>query len=139
MNKLINLVTISLVFTLFSSSVHARSCHRDEYDKAEYLAERAGRKLVDKYGGGSDIRVKVSSCSYNSYSEIFKTKIEVYWSGLFFSSNKYNIDGELKMNSEGGAAKFSETYANSAVDDIRFWGYVAGGVVVLGAVAAESQ
>ena len=127
-----------MIVTL-SSQAYARSCDREEYDKAEYFAEKAGRKMVDKYGGGSDIRVNMSSCSYNSYSGIFKTKIEVYWSGVMFSSNKYNIDGELKMKSDGRQAEFSETYANSNVEDIRFWGYVAGGAVILGAIAAESQ
>jgi hypothetical protein len=129
------------MFHLFSfvSLCHARSCDRDEYDKAEYFAEIAGKKVVDKYGGGRDVRVRMNSCNYNSYSGIYKTKIEIYWNGAIFRSNKYNIDGELQMKSDGSRTEFSETYANDNVKDIRFMGYVAGGIIVLGAIVVESQ
>lgn len=135
-------ILYSLVFCFvysLSSLIHAGSCDSDEYDKGEYFAEKAGIKMVDKYGGGRNIRVIMRSCKYNSYSGKFKIKIEIYWDGSMFSDNRYNIDGELKLNSDGDNVEFSETYANDNVKDIRFWGYVVGGAVVLGAIATENQ
>ena len=110
--KMFRFLAITVVFFSVASQAYARSCDRDEYDKAEYFAEIAGKKMVKKYGGGRDIRVNMRSCNYNSYSGIYKTKIEVYWNGAIFRSNNYNIDGELQMKSDGSQAEFSETYAN---------------------------
>lgn len=131
-------MVMSFLFSSFSTC-YARSCEKDEYDRVEYFAEIAGKKLVDKYGGGRDVRVSMNSCNYNSYSGIYKTKIEVYWNGAVFRSNNYNIDGELQMKSDGSETEFSETYANESVKDIRFIGFIAGGIIVLGAIAAENQ
>ncbi len=133
--KVIFNLLLVLTLTFFPSFSYARSCNGSEYDKAEYFSEKAGKKMVEKYGGGQNIRVNMTSCSYNSYSGKFKTKIEIYWDGSVFSSNNYNIDGELTMTSEGTKAEFSETYANSNVEDIRFWGYVIGGAIVLGTLS----
>jgi len=121
-----------LPFTSF-----ARSCDSNGQDKAEYFAEIAGNEIVDKFGGGQDIRVKVTSCDYNSYSELFKVEIEVYWSGAIFRSNKYNIDGMLKMKSDGTDTDFSQTYANERVKNLRFFRNLVGGAIVLGALAAS--
>ena len=131
-------IHIILLIT-FASQANARKCDNDEWDKAEYFSEKAGEQMVAKYGGGRDIRVNMNSCQYNSYSEIFKTTVGIYWNGSVVRSNNYNIDGQFQMKSDGSQVKFSETYANEAVKDIRFWGYVAGGVVVLSAIANENS
>jgi len=136
--KTLNFIQV-IIFLTFASQANARKCDNDEWDKAEYFSERAGEQMVDKYGGGRDIRVNMNSCNYNSYSGIFKTTVGIYWNGSMVRGNKYNIDGEFQMKSDGSKIEFDETYANSAVDDIRFWGYVAGGVVVLSAIASESN
>lgn len=135
-SKFLLRITSLILLVVFPLTAIARECDRDEYDKAEYLSERAGAMLVEKLGGGKDKRVSVSSCEYNSYSGIFKTRIDVYWNGIFFSDNHYNIAGELKMNSNGSGVEFSRNYANEAVESLEMWGLLAG-VVVLGVVASQ--
>ena len=138
-NKMTMIILQLLIFLTFASQVSARKCDNDEWDKAEYFSENAGHQMVEKYGGGRDIRIQMNSCYYNSYSGIFKTTVGIYWNGSLVRSNKYNIDGEFKMKSDGSHVEFAEEYANEAVKDIRFWGYVAGGVVVLTAIANEKN
>lgn len=53
MNKitLTLLVSVSVVASLFSNTVNARSCSSEEYDKADYISEQAGMEIIDSYGG----------------------------------------------------------------------------------------
>lgn len=129
---------ISLFFILFSSSALSRPCNQYEYDKAEHLLGKAGEDLVRKFDGGRDIRVNILSCEFNSYSDVFKTKISVYWNGKYISGNHYNIDGEVKMNSDGSGVEFSETYANDAVKSLNFWRAAFAGAVIL-SIASENR
>ena len=133
------LIMLLVWIVLFPNVAFSRKCDKSEYDKAEYFTEKAGAKLVEKFGGGSNIRVNMTSCDYNSYSEIFKTRVEIYWNGMIRGSREYNIDGILKMRSDGVQSEFAETYASSNVKNLRFWGYLAGGAVVLGVLISESQ
>ncbi len=132
-------IWLSALFLMFLSlTAMSRTCDRDEYDKAEYLSIKAGKILVNKYGGGRDIRVSMTSCEFNSYSGIFKTNIGVYWNGKIFSDNSYNIDGEITMKSDGSGVEFSQTYANEAVQDLDFWRGAFAGAVLLGTIASEN-
>ncbi|MCI5148540.1 MAG: hypothetical protein D3916_03950 [Candidatus Electrothrix sp. MAN1_4] len=124
---------------LLPTFAFSRKCDKSEYDKAEYFTEKAGIKLVDKFGGGSNVRVNMTLCNYNSYSGIFKTKVAIYWNGAIRGSREYNIDGRLRMTSDGTQSEFVETFANSNVKSLRFWGYVASGAVVLGVLISESD
>lgn len=107
-------------------------CNQEQYDKYEFYSEKASTKIVDMLGGGQDVRVSVSGCSYNTFSKIFKLNMEIYWSGLFFKNNKYNIDGVIKMDKDGNDAAFSEKYANQRVKKLRFWADIAKGIYYLG-------
>lgn len=114
---------------------HAGTCTASEQDKAEYLAEKAGREIIEEYGGGQDERVKLTSCSFNSYTQTFKLNIEVYWSGLIFSFNKYNVDGYLELDYDGSDARFSRTYANENVKNLEL---LVGTVILLDILTDES-
>lgn len=132
----LKIIYILLALTFILTSAVARPCSTYEYDKAEYFSEKAAHKIVDEYGGGSDIRMTLRSCSYNSFSEKFKTKIEVYWNGSMIRSNKYNVDGELKFTSDGTLLNFSKTYENEAIKELKF---LVGGVIVFAAIASEGN
>ncbi|MDP8079165.1 hypothetical protein [Phocoenobacter skyensis] len=132
---------ILLVILGISLSINsfARSCDSSEYDKAEYFASSYGKKLANKYPLAKDIRTTLSSCSYNSYSERFKTKVEIYWTGGF-SGDSYNIDGDLIFDSDGTNGHFSSSYKNQNVKDLESWGKfigVVGGAIVLGAASSQ--
>lgn len=132
------LVLAAAPVVFYSSAVDARSCSSEEYDKADYFAEKVGKKIIESYGGGNNERVTLKSCEFNSYSAKFKIRVEVYWSGSMFSSNKYNVDGEITMNEDGSGADFSKTYSSDSVDDLTFTRGLLGGALVLGALAAEN-
>ncbi len=89
------------------SSSFAADCTRDEADKAQVLAERAAGKIIDDFGGGRDIRASIPSCDFNTYDSQFRIKVEINWSGAFFRSHKYNIDGDLKFHANGTNAEFA--------------------------------
>ncbi|MEL6579821.1 MAG: hypothetical protein AAFQ14_08715 [Cyanobacteria bacterium J06621_12] len=116
-------------------AAEARACTVAEADKAEYLAGKAGQKIIDQYGGGLDERVDMSSCSFNTYSGEFKVGIEIHWNGAMFRSNYYNVNGYLQMQSDGSQANFSRTYANANVQDLEV---VIGVVTVLDNLSEES-
>lgn len=118
---------------------YARSCSSYEFDKAEYYAEQAGKKIISEYGGGRDKRIKLRNCQYNSYSKIYDLAIEIYWNGSTFRDNNYNVDGKLKLNADGTGAKFSQTYASDSVKDMNFWRNMLVGAVVLGSLSSESN
>lgn len=140
MRKISKIFTIVLCFIYcFSCVSFAGSCNSDYYDRAEYFSEIAGQKLMENLGGEQDLRVKMKNCSYNTFSKKFKLNIGVYWNGSIIKSNQYNIDGELKVNYDGSGAEFAETYANQNVKDLRDFALLAGGVIVLGILASESE
>lgn len=124
---------------LLNTHAHARSCNSDEYDKADYFSSKAGMKIIDGYGGGKNQRIIMRSCDYNSYSQLFKVKVEVYWNGAVFGGNEYNVDGELSLNSSGGLVNFSKTYSNENLKELAFAGGVVGGAVLLGILLNESN
>lgn len=127
---------ILLAITIMQTTLWARSCSSNDYDKAEYFSEQAAKEIVDKYGGGQDIRSELRSCKYNSYSKEFKTTINIYWNGSIFSSNNYNVDGVLKFRSDGTLISFAKSYENSAVKDLNF---LIGSVVVFATLANEGS
>lgn len=139
MNCRLLLLAMTLSCITLPLQGYAGSCDAYSRDKAEYFAEKAGKKMISEYGGGQDKRVKMTRCEYNAYSETYKLKIEVYWNGSIFRDNNYNVDGVLKLNSDGTDAKFSQTYANQNVKDLVFYRNFAIGTVVLGALIAESN
>lgn len=132
-----NLKILCLAILLSPFSSFARSCNAVEYDKAEYFSSKFGKKIANEYQGTRNVRTNMSSCSYNSYSGKFKTKVEVYWTGAL-SGDSYNIDGQLLFNSDGGGGEFSATYKNQNLKDwefmIGFWGTV----IVLGAASSSN-
>lgn len=106
-------IHIFLLFFIFTTDTLARSCNSDEKDKGEYFSEKAGMRIISKYGGGQNKRVKVSDCEFNSYSNEFKIKIEIYWNGAIFSDSSYNVDGILKLRLDGSQVNFVQTLALS--------------------------
>ncbi len=136
-NLVVGLITSSLL--LASSVAVSGDCEGIKRDKAEYLSSKTGEKLVEKFGGGSNIRVRMTSCEYNSYSDIFKTQVQIYWDGSLFSSNHYNIDGEVKMNADGSDVEFSQTYASDSVKSLSFWRGAIGGAILLGVIVASEN
>jgi uncharacterized membrane protein len=115
----------------------AAECSRYERDKAQSLAERAAEKIIAKFMGGRDLRLNLESCEFNSYDSKFRTKVGIYWNGAIVRSNSYNTDGLLSFNGDGSNANFSQSYASQSVKDLTFWGTVAGGALVLGALSAS--
>ncbi|KOR29217.1 hypothetical protein TI04_09150 [Achromatium sp. WMS2] len=128
----------ALLVVIPARQIYASPCDSNNYDKAEYYAEKAGHEIVRKYGGGNDIRVVLSSCSYNSFSDLFKLNIQVYWNGIFFTDTHYNIDGELKMQSDGSNTEFAETYANDSVEDLKTFRVIVGGIILLGTLSHQN-
>lgn len=134
MKKLVT--CILLIMSIIQTSLWAGSCSQSNYDKAEYFSEQAAQKIVGKYGGGQDIRMELRSCSYNSYSNIFKTVINIYWNGTLIRSNNYNIDGVLKFKSDGTLLDFARSYENQLVKDLNFY---IGSIIVFAAIAEGSN
>lgn len=136
MTRITVLVCVLGIF-LTAPDSYARSCNSYERDKAEHFAEKAVGNLISKYGGGQDERFEISEYNINSYSGKYKLKIEIYWNGIIIRSNQYNIDGVLEFESDGSNAVFSQTYANQNVKDLKLWGTIAGGTILLGILASE--
>jgi len=135
-NPVVWLVTMS--FLLLSSPAMSSSCEDTKRDKAEFLSSKVGEAVVDKFGGGQNIRVQMTSCEFNSYSDTLKTQIEVRWNGTIFSSNNYGIDGEVRMKSDGSGVEFSQSYASDSVKSLGFWQNMGIGALVIGTIALSN-
>jgi len=134
------MVLAGLLAALAAGPSFGSSCSSYQSDKAQAISERAARKIVDdSYSGGQDITVTMKSCEYNSYSEKFKTELDIYWNGAFMRSNRYNIEGVLTFDSDGSGAEFSRTYASESVKKFQRNSGIAAGVIVLGAMAAAAE
>jgi len=136
-SSIISFLTITGMLLLTSSSTLARECNSYERDKAEAFAEQAAKELVDKFGGGQDIRVEVTSCNYNTYSKKFKIGVNIYWNGAIFRSHHYELDGILTVNEDGTQAEFARTWANQRLKDLEtLKKWVVGGIIVIGVLNA---
>jgi hypothetical protein len=111
----------------------AQPCTYSQQESANYLAQEAGSRIVDKFSGGQNIHVDVSRCDYNIYSETVTLNMKVYWNGIFFSSNHYDISGILKVKSDG-TNNFSQTDASSGVQKLAFFRNLLDGTVSLGKI-----
>ena len=109
------------ILLLISTPALASPCSNFQFDKASHFAEIAGKKIIEKYGGGQDKRVNIHRCDYNSYSKKFKVVVGIRWSGAVFRENKYNVDGELTLVESGRSSSFSRTYASQNVKDLGFF------------------
>jgi len=118
--------------------VNVPTCEGAEYDRAGVLSSKVGEILVDKFGGGRNIRVQMTSCEFDSYTKIFKTKIEIHWNGVIFGNHYYRIDGEVRMKTDGSDVEFLQIYANDSVKKLNFWqkGIIAG-QLVMGDIATD--
>lgn len=134
-----NIFMILRLLLLIGSITYARECNGYERDKAEYHAEKAGEEMVSDFGGGRNIRVDLSSCSYNSYSKIFKLNVQIHWDGALWESNHYEIDGILKLDSNGNKLSFAKTYANDNVKDLDFYKNMARGALIFAALANNTD
>ena len=120
----------ALLFSMVSC-LNASVCNDYEHDHAEYLAEQAGNDYVQNHmNGGQNIVVTLEKCEYNTYSKQFRVKIDINWDGALISSNHYEVDGILKLNSDGSNS-FSQTWANQEVQNLSFWTSVAAGAIIL--------
>ncbi|MDD2869407.1 hypothetical protein [Neomegalonema sp.] len=111
---------LAAFFCLNAGAASAGPCSSYQYDKAESFAESSGKEIIRKYGGGKNNRIVMRGCDYNSYTDRFRIDMEVYWDGSFFG-DKYNVDGELRVDSDGRNGEFSMTYQNSAAEDLSFF------------------
>lgn len=131
------------IMTIIAPSIaNARSCNSDDRDKAHHFSEIAGKKVVDEYGGGRNVNVELVQCEFNNYSKEFRLKVEIYWSGSVFDSEKYNSDGIMKISSNGSRSQYSETYANQNLKDWKGLRTFLGGVnsiMELGALERETN
>lgn len=105
---------------------------------AKEYANKAGEKIMSSSGGGRDLVVKVKRWTYDEYAEEYEIKIEVYWSGSMWRSNKYNVDGILTTNRNGSSSNFSRTYANQTFKDLEDTMMWLGAGVALGALATSN-
>ncbi|PJK06678.1 hypothetical protein CO610_10075 [Lysobacteraceae bacterium NML95-0200] len=137
--KLLAPCLVFIATTMLSFTAQAAECSRYEADKAQVLSENAGKQLIEKMGGGQDIRIRMLSCEFNAYNRKFRTEIEVYWNGAFIRSNTYNIDGVLTFGEDGRYPSFSQTYASQSVKDLKFWAALVGGAIILATLSAEGQ
>ena len=124
---------------LMASTIYARECSTYEKDKAEYFAEQAGQQIVDDIGGAVDLYTKLVDCKFNAYSNRFKLKVEVHFNGQFIRSNHYEVDGILKLNSDGSQVSFAQTWANDNFKKLVFWEKMAAGVIILSNIANKSN
>lgn len=136
---MIRTISFLILFVVFPTVSFASPCSSSQRDKAYYYAEIAGGKIVDGYGGGNNVNTRLVECDYNTYSNEFRLRVDITWNGAIDQSNFYNSEGTLKLNSSGQNTNYSETYANSLLQDwkstMAFWGTV----FELGALAAENS
>ncbi|GHU13007.1 hypothetical protein AGMMS50225_22180 [Betaproteobacteria bacterium] len=107
---------------------------------AKQYARAAGEQIMGGVGGGQDLRVQVEQWHFDKYTHEFEVKIQIYFNGMFFRSNHYNVDGILTVNESGSNAKFARSYANSKFEELEsnlVW--IAGGVIALGVLAEASK
>lgn len=137
MKKILGISSVTVLCGLLSTA-YAAPCDNYQRDKATHFAEIKGREIVNnKYHGGKNIITHVKSCEYNSYSKEYKINVEIYWNGVI-SGDNYNSDGIMTMDDSGNIS-YNETYRNENLKDYAFNMGLAGGLLVLGALAATSS
>lgn len=114
---------------------------RKEKRELERLAKRygkdVGRQVMKKMGGGQDLNVNVKKWNFDSYSNKYEIKIEIFWNGSLWRSNNYNIDGIVKVDRSGRNPSFTRTYANQNVKDMDEMYMWAGAMVELGKLSSQ--
>jgi len=126
-------LSIILLITGLPVMSFAQPCTYDQQDSAKYLAKEAGNRIVYKLSGGQNIRVDINRCDYNTYSETVILNMKVYWDGVFFSWNHYDVSGILGVKSDG-SSDFSQTNASSGVQKFEFFHNLLDGTLSLGKI-----
>jgi len=79
---------------------------------APIYARRAGDQIMNKVGGGQDMRVQVDSWRFNAYANRLVIEMTLSFNGFFNRNNYYQVSGTLTVDDQGRGPEFSRTHAN---------------------------
>lgn len=131
-------VLLALGYFLLSIGIaQAEQCDAAQSGRARILADAAAQKLVpERFLGGKEITATAKSCDYLA-DQSLTLGIQIDWSGVFFSWNKYEVWGEVRTNWVGDQMTFLLIGGNDKAQELVFWGQLAGTMIDIGAGRAR--
>lgn len=106
-------------------------------------AEDAGRREMDAFNGGQDLRVDIESADYDEGAKLWRLELAIAFNGSINRSNRYEMKGRLTVDKDGGNPSFARSWANANVTD---WEsnrqtltILGAGAVLLGAAASKDE
>jgi hypothetical protein len=106
-------------------------------------AEDAGRREMEAFNGGQDLRVDIESADYDEGAKLWRLELAIAFNGNINRSNRYEMKGRLTVDKDGGNPSFARSWANTNVTD---WEsnrqtltIIGAGAVLLGAAASKDE
>lgn len=124
---------------LFPFAALAGPCTRAEADRADHFARIGAVEAIAQMGPSRDLRTSILSCDYNTFSNLFRVRVDIRWNGALVRSNTYWSTGELTFNFDGTNRQYAEESASQSLRDYRSSMGTAGLVFLLLDSAARSQ
>jgi hypothetical protein len=135
MKKLINnsIIGVIALFLIFGISTKSTA---QSVILAEEFAHNASVKLMNYYCpmSGSNASASVSQVEYD-----FSNSRYIMKACIMCDYGTFQVDGILKVNSNGSGVDFRPTFKNSFVTDKEFYSKLTGGAILLGAMLAASS
>ena len=92
-------------------------------------------------GDGQDLWTEVKDWSYSRANGRFEIKFDVFWNGVVFRNNNYQVSGILQVNKDGTNPKFIRRGANynfKKLESNMMWlGGMTAGVLMLNELSTQ--
>lgn len=104
---------------LFPFAALAGPCTRAEADRADHFARIGAVEAIAQMGPSRDLRTSILSCDYNTFSNLFRVRVNIQWNGAYIRNNRYWSVGDLTFNFDGTNRRYTEDSASQTMIDYR--------------------
>lgn len=104
---------------LFPFAALAGPCTRAEADRADHFARIGAVEAIAQMGPSRDLRTSILSCDYNTFSNLFRVRVNIQWNGAHIRNNRYWSVGDLTFNFDGTNRRYTEDSASQTMIDYR--------------------
>lgn len=108
----------ALLTAIAKAELHRREEARNaERVRVEAFIREASAKLVEKLGGGADVRCMATDCVHDTGDAVWTMDLEVRWGDTNPSGLRYAVRGRLRVSEDGQHCTFTKLWSSQGVKD----------------------
>lgn len=86
-------------------------------ERVNAFTRDGGAKLVEKFGGGADVRTTATSSIYDAGDAVWLIDVEVRWADTIPVGARYAVQGRLRVSGDGRHCSFTKLWSSQSVKD----------------------